>query len=384
MEAVPVLNLPLAESQAQALHDAGIALVDVAPHDEPYLVFSARTWFTAETLRRLCAAGPGRLLVEDPRWWEATGALQDTPRPGLYELALLPAGAPPSLQVEPVAVDLALKLQEPPPLHPKMAHGLRPLLSGPAMVHQLDHWTHIVRVNQLALLARAEAARLRWEQSGWLRRIVLVLGILWRAGALRKDRILAALSEKGQKVDIHPTAVVEMCVLGDNVQIGPHAIVRASVLGDGVKIEDHATVNLSVLGAGSTVGRYGMLNLSTLYPQAMVSHGGGFQACAFGARSFVAWGATILDLSFGRTVQVRHQGALQDSGQHFLGAAVGHDAVVGNSVRLTYGAEVPNAAMLVASAEGLIRDASEAPPGQPARWAPGGGTTPLGKKPGAG
>jgi acetyltransferase-like isoleucine patch superfamily enzyme len=110
-----------------------------------------------------------------------------------------------------------------------------------------------------------------------------------------------------------------------------------------------------------------MLNLSVLYTGAMTSSGGGFQASLFGKEAFVAWGATILDLSFGRPVKVTQHGERVASGQHFLGAAVGHRAKIGNAVRLNYGVEVPNDAFLVAPADDLIRDTSAVEPGVPCR-----------------
>ncbi|MFT4975593.1 MAG: hypothetical protein ACI8S6_001480, partial [Myxococcota bacterium] len=185
-----ILNRPLRELQREALQAAGLEVVEQPPTAEAYLVFSDRTWFTAEAIRRLVAAGEGRMLVEDAEWWAATGALQDTPRPGLYELAVIPAGQPPSLQVLPVPVPLDLETMPPPRVHASMQHALRPLRAGPAMVHQIDHWSHIVRVNQLAIAATAAEAKLAWDRGGLLYRIGLILTILWRARSLRQARLL--------------------------------------------------------------------------------------------------------------------------------------------------------------------------------------------------
>jgi acetyltransferase-like isoleucine patch superfamily enzyme len=367
-EEIPVLNTPLAACQEAVLAEVGIALVEDPPADEPYLIFSDRTWFTRRALDAMIAAGPGRMKIDDGGWWTANGALQELAEPGVMELGLVPAGGAPSLEaLSPVVVSLGLRDVDPPELHPAMRHAMRPMRLGGAMVHQLNHWTHILRVNQLALAARAESARLDWEESGWLARIGFVLRLLLRVRSIRRERILDALSERRGKSEIHPTAVVELCVIGEGVKIGPHAVVRASVLGDGATVEEHATVNFSSLGAGATVGRYGMLNLSVLYPGAMTSSGGGFQASLFGRDAFVAWGATILDLSFGRSIPVSHRGERADSEQHFLGAAIGHRARIGNGVRLTYGLDVPNDAFLVAPADDLIRDTTAVEPGAPCR-----------------
>ncbi len=374
---VPVLNTPLAAVQEAALEAAGCALVRAPPADEPYLIFSSRTWFTAAAIEVMIAAGPGRMKVDDAAWWAATGGLQELVAPGCYELGVVPAGEAPDLAaLAPVRVDLNLTDHEAPDLHPAMRHALRPLRLGAAMVHQLDHWTHILRVNQLAIAARAEGARLRWEGMGWLGRLWVIAKVLLASRSVRKDRILAALSETGKGAQIHPTAVVEMCLIGEGVTIGPHAVVRAAVIGDGARIDEHATVNLSVVGQGASVGRYAMLNLSTLYPGAMVSHCGGVQVSVVGREAFIAWGATLLDLSFGKPVKVQHRGERVDSEQHFLGAAIGHRAKIGNAVRLNYGVSVPNDALLVAPASALIRDASAAPADVPVR-AKDGGVEPL-------
>ena len=95
-----------------------------------------------------------------------------------------------------------------------------------------------------------------------------------------------------------------------------------------------------------------------MYPESLISHGGGLQGCVFGRRSFGAIGVQILDLSFGKNVFVEHKGQWVDSGQMFLGGAVGHRAVIGNAVRINYGVSIPNDTILVASTDDLVRDAN--------------------------
>jgi len=368
--ALRVLDRPLAEVQARALAAAGLELVAEPPGDAPWLAFSDRTWFTPELLRRLRAAtgdAPGRLRVTDAEFLAATAALQDLAAPGLFELAILPAGPGGFDDAPPVKVDLGLQSQALPGLHPKMQHAARPLRMGSAMVHQLDHWTHLLRVNQLALAAHGMAEKAAFDASSWWRKLSRVLGILWRARSLNGYRIARALSDIGPKVDIHPTAVVELCVLGEGVKIGPHAVVRGSVLGPGAVVDEFATVNLSVVGEGAHIGRYAMINLALLLPRAWVSWCNGTQASVIGEEAFVAWGATLLDLSFGAPIKVEHKGQRVDSGQHFLGVAIGHRAVIAHDVKLNYGVSIPNDAVLVAGAEGLLRAWGDAPVGVPCR-----------------
>ena len=94
-----------------------------------------------------------------------------------------------------------------------------------------------------------------------------------------------------------------------------------------------------------------------LFDESLISHGGGLQGCIFGRRSFLAIGVQILDLSFGKNVVVEQHGRWVDSGQMFLGAAVGHAATIGNAVRINYGVSIPNDTIIVASTDDLIRDA---------------------------
>lgn len=357
----------LLEEQTDALLAAGFDLVDQPPEQEAYLLFSDRTWFTAETLRRMKAAGEGRLQESDPRWSAWTGAQQSLEAPGLYELAIR-TGTPTFDGLTPIQVDMDLHEMALEVRHSALSHAIEnPVAVGPVMVHQIEHWSHIVRVNQLVLINRMEEARLDWEQAGWVGRFIRLLKLVWATRSLNGWKIANRLSEFGKETKIHPSAVVEFSVIGDGCDIGPNAVIRGSVLRDGVKVDSNAVVNCSVLGQGSQVGRFGHVNLCTLYPGAMVSAGDGFQVCVFGRDSFVAWGSCILDLSFGRPIRVEVDGpgtALESTGHHFLGAAIGHRARLGHGVKLGYGTSVPNDALVVSDGE-MLRSWGDAPTDEP-------------------
>ena len=353
-----ILGRSLEEIQQEELAAAGFTLVDEAPADEPYLVFSDRTWFTRMTLQRFRAAAepPARLKVDHAGFLALSGALQDWPEPGLYELALLPAGQAPGFQAPGVVVDLGFQPGETPREHPALAHAMPGSLPvSDAEVHQLDHWTHILRVNWLAMASTIQREKRAFEASNLLLKAWKLLGLLARARSVDEFRLAAKLSHFGRGCRVHPTAVVEASVLGDDVEVGPFAVVRASVVKDGARIEDFASVNMSVIGAGARIGRRGTSNLSVLYPGAMISSGNGYQACLFGRDAFVAWSTTVFDLSFKGPIKVMHRGERVSSGTHFLGACVGHGARLGGLVTLGYGAEVPNGAFVVGSSHDVLR-----------------------------
>jgi hypothetical protein len=354
---VAVGGLRLVDVQAEALEAAGFERVDVVPSSEPYLLYSDRTWFTPALLRRMKAHGPGQLVIEDEGWWAWTGPLQRVVRPGQYELAIC-EGPPEFDGLAPIHLELDFHDLELKAMSPSFAHAVNhPVRVGSAMVHQIDHWSHLVRVNQLSLAARMEVAREDWEGAGFLGKIWRVFKLVFRARSTDGWKIASAVTERGADVQVHPTAVVEFSVLHDGCAIGPHAVVRGSVIGAGAVVDTHAVVNASTLGAGSKVGRFGHINLCTLFPGAMVSTGDGFQASVFGRDAFVAWGAIVLDLSFGGSIKVEASdagSARVDSGTHFLGAAIGHRAKIGHGVKIGYGVAIPNDVLLVDKADVLM------------------------------
>ena len=358
----------LARAQEEALAAAGCELVDTPPTGEPYVLFTDRTWFTPRLIRRLVKAGIGRVHLGDEAWIRWTAPLQEWDEPGVYELAVV-EGEPSfrDLQHHDLHVDFhEVELSE---VHVSMAHAKPPpVMVASSMAHQVDHWSHLVRINQLVLAARLEEAREDWSTAGFLGRAWQIIKVLLRSKSLNGFKIARAMNEVGKDVSIHPTAVVEFSRLADGVSIGPHAVVRGSILGPGAVVDTHGVVNASCLSSGAKVGRQAHVNLCCLARGAMVSAGDGHQASVFGEDAFVAWGATLMDLSFGSTIKVEsnsQDSVMVDSQTHFLGVAVGHRTKIGHGVKIGYGVSVPNDAFLVADGP-LLKAWGDAPVGAPA------------------
>lgn len=360
---LPVLNRPLREVQHSALRRAGFTPVDAPPASGLYLCYRADCWFTAAFLRRLAAAArPGRPRISDAAFLRQSGAQQSDPaRP---PLALRLAPEPPGLDGPDLDLDLGLTDAPPIPLHPAMQHAaLGPLRTGAALAHPVEHWTHLLRVNLLALLARGEEHKEDFAASPWWKKLGFIVSVLWKARGVDGARLARAVSRIGKNCRIHPTATVEACEIGDDVEIGPYACLRACVIGDGAKLDAYSHANLAVLGPKARLGDGAMLNLSVLLEEAFVSRGDGFQMSVFGKTSFLAVGVTMLDLSFGRTIPVEQDGRRVDSACWFLGGCIGHRSRIGNGVRIGYGMAVPNDVLLVAGGDDLLR-----------RWGEGEGT----------
>ncbi|MBI1358392.1 MAG: hypothetical protein GC160_28995 [Acidobacteria bacterium] len=365
MGEVQILGRDLAEYQREELIEAGLEPVSEVPVGEPYLLYSDRTWFSRAAVQRFVAQAqaPARLRVEHAQWLELTGPLQRWDEPGVYEMALLPAGAPPSFEsAPPVTIDLQLQQLKQPAAHPAMAHAAPSSVPvGEAGIHQIDHWLHILRANWLAAGARRERAKGRFARAGAASKAAQMAQIAWRMRSWNKFGLAAALSRFGPGCQIHPTAVVEASLIGANVVIGPFSVVRGATVCDGVEIGEHASINGSVIGAGCWVSRRATANLCVLYPGVHLSAGDGFQACIFGRDAFVAWSSTVFDLSFGAPIKVYDEGRRVSAGTHFLGAAVGHRSRLGGKVILGYGSETPNDSFLVSSSGDVLRAWEEGP-----------------------
>ena len=325
----------------------------------PHVVLGDDTWITEPLLTAFLEACPetGGQLVIDGEFLTFSAPLQGLPgQSARMPLALVPKAGVDLNELPEVRVDLQVKPQTVEFEHPV----LNDVSDGPIpvtdrMIHTIRHWSHLLRVNQLALVAYGHGEWKAFDRASNIQKLWKFLGLLLKARSLNKWRLFGAMGERGTGCNIHPTATVEACILGDGVEIGPHAVVRASWLGDGVRVHEHARVNLTVAGPGATLGRGVMSNICLLLPGALISQGFGYQGCVFGRDSFVAVGATFYDLSMGGEIKVLHEGERVSAGTHFLGVCVGHRARIGPHVRVGYGEMIPNRAFLVGDAGPIFR-----------------------------
>jgi len=368
---LPVLGSPLRVIQRQVFERCGVALVDAPPVDEPYLLLGSRCFVSPHLLERFIERSDGaqrpqagepargaRMRLEHPIYQRLTEPLQRLPAPGVHELALLPAGAPPSFEGLPtVTVHPDLSSAEVPDLHPGLSSvGMDELVQGDELAYQVDHWIHLQQLNILAMSAWGHEQRRLFTEGPLLPRIGRWLSLLLKARSLDPFRWASTLVHRGEGCVIHPSATVEACALGDGVIIGPNAVVRGCLIGDHVRVDDQASVGFSVLGDRARVTRGAELNLSLLMEGALVSRCGGLQASVVGRDAFIAQHAIVMDRSFDQEVRVVDRGERVGSGRAFLGGAGGHRARVGAGVVLGYGAAVPNDATVVMDSERVLRD----------------------------
>lgn len=163
----------------------------------------------------------------------------------------------------------------------------------------------------------------------------------------------------GRNCRIHPTAILEGCVVGDAVEIGPFAYLRMSVVADGAVVSEKASAKGSFLGEGAFL--MGSSDVTNSYVGA-----GSAIVCpmlfnvVFGERAFISGGSGFADFNVGGApVRVSIEGKEVDSGLPFLGSAVGDDCFLGANLIFAPGRTIPDGTRVLD--HGLVK----AVPGEP-------------------
>ena len=380
---VPVHNLPLHHALPAALSLGGAenVFVDVARGEVgeagEALVTTDDLWITPELVaafvRKARSYGKASILaVRRGLFTEFTSPLQHLREvdPGggaclVYPLVWVPdisrwtpgGDLVEEEQLTPLPIDLEVRPMEI-PVHKVFSADEKFLLP---LTHlacvRICHWMHILRANQVGLLA-------------WGARLFAVQPhrLVWaaiRAMSVNKFKVMQKLTTRGRGCEIHPSAVIEASTLGDNVEVGAGAVIRFSHLGNGVRISDQANVQYSVLGDGATVARMGMLQSCVLFPGANSGHYG-LQLCVVGRDTFVGGEVILGDFRPEGTIKVRHEGELHSTGTRVLGCAVGHDCQIMMRATFYAGREIPNGYRIIGPPRDIVAKIPLGlPPGEP-------------------
>lgn len=354
-----IVNKPLKGHHLEVLKALKIDLAAVAHESDirdkdEHLIFGDHLYFTPELLkefisrsrrarsRTVAALKPGLGTL---RTVAGTQEVAVFPERVEYDLRYAPAGRAEG-QCQPIVID-------PGPLRdgiPFPSH----LFGSPSydvpltdrLITQIDHWTNLWSASIATLLA--EGARLK--NGPKLRLLKLAL----KARSANQWKVLCQINKFGRGCDIHPTAYVEGCTIGNNVKIGAMAVVRESVVGDGAYIANNAAVELSVIGDHCALQGGSVVQYSVLYPGVLTTtHFINASMC--GRDSVVAAGAVPTDFRFdGNSVTVMKDGARVDTGNSFLGACLGHGVYVGSGCIVAPGRAVPNGLRIVLADDRML------------------------------
>lgn len=233
---------------------------------------------------------------------------------------------------------------------PTLGDGAAQIMVFPitsTVVCEVRHWVHILWLNQIAFgMSWMDILR---EHKLWA---------MWRlvtAFPYSKDRLFNRLVRVGKRCRIHPTAHIELSVLGDDVVVGPRASIRNSFIGSGSEIGDHAVVLSSTVGQGSFITAKTFLVWSAAYPGATIGNYK-LQVSLIGRDAHVNPWAGFIDAKFKGSIMVDLDGELRSTQRSFLGSCIGHRAVFGAKALLQPGRMLPNDAVVVMRPDEVISE----------------------------
>jgi len=336
----PWLGLLVADRQERAFLECRIPFDEEMPEDRIRLLVREDVVLTQDAVQAMLEVAGD----EDVAW--STGgragvfhqqiALGDA---GPWFVALAPGGAVTEARIAaatPTEIDLKERLLTFPlsEAHHGVAAVELPITDR--LVLPTRHWLQLLWANLLglgphlwrSLIGRNILQVLR--RGGWA---------LLRAGSLNPRRIGAKLGRKGKGCQIHSSAVVEGCWLGDDVEIGAGAVVRGSVLADGASVEDLALVEFSVLGPGARVQRQAMVKFSVLGVNSAA--GGLMQLGTLDRNAALKRTGVLMDMALGQGVEVIVDGARVPAPLGLAGVCVGEGSVVGAGVQVAPGRVIP-------------------------------------------
>lgn|GEM_PF-6097177 len=172
--------------------------------------------------------------------------------------------------------------------------------------------------------------------------------------------VLRRMNRIGNRCRIHPTAVLEGCVLGNDVEIGAFCHLRGAWLGDGVTVREHSSIKVSLIQAGAFLTRCDVFN-SVVGAGALIVTDTLFN-CWIGAESFVGGGSGFSDFNAsGRSVILQGPDGPVDSGLRMLGSALGEGCFIGAGLLFRPGLAIPHGSTVLST--DLIDSAPTRPDG---------------------
>lgn len=164
----------------------------------------------------------------------------------------------------------------------------------------------------------------------------------------------------GKRCRIHPTAILQGCVIGDDVEIGPFCYLRSAVIGDRTILRERCSVKVAYLGPGTFLGGTDIINCyigaETTIVAPMLYH------LVFGERGFLSGGCGFADFIIGASsIPVTIEGKQVQSGLPWLGSGVGDDVWIGANMIFAPGRTIPDGTQLLD--HGLIKQVPTKPNG---------------------
>jgi acetyltransferase-like isoleucine patch superfamily enzyme len=197
---------------------------------------------------------------------------------------------------------------------------------------QLEHWFDLLTAS--SLYCREYVAELLRPFHRILPHWLMTHVTSWSWFRERQNSI-------GKRTRIHPTAILEGCVVGDDVVIGPFAYLRCSVIGNRAVIREKSTLTAAFVGEGAFVMGGDVAN-SYVGPETAIFAPALYNV-VFGERGLLGGAGGFADFLVGSgTIVANIAGQKVPSNLPFLGSAVGDDCFVGTNMIFAPGQTIPD------------------------------------------
>lgn len=344
--------------QRDACAACGLELADAAGLDEaverPAIVFSDGVFFTEMALRQFVASVMGksedaRLAMPDSAVLRAWRVLDDEgPIEGgaqsfdvFYVASAAPLSSLEALRAQSARVVQAASERTTPiklPLGTKDGERSAEAPIGNRVVADVRHWLHLLRLSQLSVGVTL-IDRLRKKPF-----LALKLRLTSSKDPWARARKVSFVDPTAR---VHPTADLELAVIGPGTVVRAHAHVHRSVLGANVEVGDHAVVVGSTLADEVQVLSASYLAYCASMPGSTLASYK-VQLSLFGKGVFLTSSAWLIDAKLQGEVRVEHEGRLVSIHSAFLGSCLGHRVTLGAQVAIQGGRAVPNDSVIIA------------------------------------
>jgi acetyltransferase-like isoleucine patch superfamily enzyme len=197
---------------------------------------------------------------------------------------------------------------------------------------QLEHWFDLLTAS--SLYCREYVAELLRPFHRILPHWLMTRVTSWSWFRERQNSI-------GKRTRIHPTAILEGCVVGDDVVIGPFAYLRSSVIGNRAVIREKSSLTMAFVGEGAFVMGCDVAN-SYVGPETAIFAPALYNV-VFGERGLLGGAGGFADFLVGSgTIVANIAGEKVPSNLPFLGSAVGDDCFVGTNMIFAPGQTIPD------------------------------------------
>lgn len=285
----------------------------------------------ARSMRKPCQCTVNAEMYNPQANMEIYKAGKDYEAIGIY---YYPGGIQPQTRVEtccmPDLIDVSLEYNSIPP-H-LLNQSMVSYICSKKIAVEIGNWADLLNANLYAnrkILADIGKSRL-----SILKGIVKTL-------STNKYKILGANTKIGRNCDIHPTAVIEGCIIGDNVTIMANVHLVATTVGDNTNITSNSVIQFSTIGESCLIIGATIM-YSTIHNETFVGRNVLINSL-IGERVQLSVNITISDHKIGGAkIPIKMGRKSIPTRYKWLGACIGHDCKIGADVKLMEGLTVPN------------------------------------------